>query len=88
MVAILLGTFYLGPRETAMMELSGKPGLKALADPSYLYSQPMNLIFGKIQVLMLFVTVFISAVKPWKRNKIGTESRPGDLKTGFPSPDQ
>lgn len=66
-VAILFGTFYLGPWETTMMEISGKLGLKALTDPDYLYNQRMNLVFGTVQVLILVVTVFISVFKPWKK---------------------
>lgn len=66
-VAILFGTFYLGPWETTMMEISGKLGLKALTDPGYLHNQRMNLVFGTAQVLILFVTVFISVFKPWKK---------------------
>ena len=65
--AILFGTFYLGPWETVMMEISGRLGISALSDPSYLYNQQMNLIFGALQCLVLMVTVFISIFKPWKK---------------------
>lgn len=64
--AILFGTFFLGPWETAMMEISGRLGLLSLGDPSYLYSQKMNLVFGSIQCLVLIITLFISIFKPWK----------------------
>ena len=64
--AILFGTFYLGPWETNMMEISGKRGLSSLNDPAYLYNQKMNLIFGCLQCLILMITVFISIFKPWK----------------------
>ena len=67
--AILFGTFYLGPWETTMMEISGKLGLTALQDPSYLYNQRMNLIFGALQCLVLLATVFISVFKPWKKSQ-------------------
>jgi len=67
--AILFGTFYLGPWETAMMEISGKLGLSALSDPSYLYSQKMNLVFGALQCLVLMITAFISIFKPWRKKK-------------------
>lgn len=69
--AILFGTFFLGPWETAMMEISGKIGISSLSDPAYLYNQKMNLVFGAIQVLVLVVTVFISIFKPWKSGKKG-----------------
>jgi hypothetical protein len=65
--AILFGTFYLGPWETAMMEISSKLGMSALTDPDYLYNQKMNLIFGTLQCMVLMVTVFISIFKPWRR---------------------
>lgn len=67
--AILFGTFYLGPWETAMMEISGRLGLASLNDPAYLYNQKMNLFFGAFQCLILMITVFISVFKPWKKKK-------------------
>ena len=67
--AILFGTFYLGPWETEMMDISGKLGLDALKDEAYLYNQAMNLWFGLLQVLFLVLTVFISVFKPWKNLK-------------------
>jgi hypothetical protein len=66
-VAILFGTFFLGPWETTMMEISGKLGISSLSNPEYLYNQKMNLIFGATQILVLMVTVFISIFKPWKK---------------------
>ncbi len=66
-VAILFGTFYLGPWETTMMEISEKLGMASLTDQAYLYNQKMNLFFGGIQCLILMVTVFISIFKPWKK---------------------
>jgi uncharacterized membrane protein len=67
--AIVFGTFFLGPWETAMMEISGKIGLVSLTDPAYLYNQKMNLMFGALQVLVLIITVFVSILKPWKSKK-------------------
>jgi uncharacterized membrane protein len=68
-MAILFGTFYLGPWETAMMEISGNLGMAALSDQDYLYNQKMNLIFGALQCLILMITVFISIFKPWRKKK-------------------
>lgn len=68
-VAILFGTFYLGPWETNMMEISGKLGMESLVNSDYLYNQRMNLIFGTVQCLILLITVFISIFKPWKKRK-------------------
>jgi uncharacterized membrane protein len=67
--AILFGTFYLGPWETKMMEISGELGMSALNDSSYLYNQKMNLLFGSLQCLVLMITVFISIFKPWGKRK-------------------
>jgi uncharacterized membrane protein len=67
--AILFGTFFLGPWETNMMEISGKLGLSSLNDPVYLYNEKMNMIFGTVQVFILLTTIFISIFKPWKSKK-------------------
>ena len=71
--AILFGTFFLGPWETTMMEISGKLGMSSLNDQSYLYNQKMNGIFGGIQCIALMITVFISIFKPWKKKKSKTK---------------
>lgn len=68
-VAILFGTFFLGPWETAMMDISGKLGMTSLSNSEYLYNEKMNLIFGTIQVLVLTITIFISIFKPWKSRR-------------------
>ncbi|MEI8187028.1 MAG: hypothetical protein WCG19_10060 [Chlorobiaceae bacterium] len=72
--AIVFGTFFLGPWETAMMEISGKTGLSSLTDSAYLYNQKMNVIFGSLQVLVLMITIFVSILKPWKPKKETTEN--------------
>jgi len=68
--AILFGTFFLGPWETAMMEISGTPGIAVLTDEAYRYNERMNLIFGGIQCLVLLCTVFVSVFKPWRRKRL------------------
>ena len=65
-LAILFGTFFLGPWETAMMNISGELGLEALGDQEYLYNQRMNLWFGTLQAMTLVFTVWISVFKPWR----------------------
>ncbi|KZK74982.1 MAG: hypothetical protein A3K90_00450 [Pelodictyon luteolum] len=67
--AILFGTFFLGPWETAMMDISGRIGTSALRDAGYQYNQLMNFVFGIVQVAVLVVTVFVSVFKPWNRKK-------------------
>ena len=64
--AILFGTFFLGPWETAMMNISAELGLAALTDQEYLYNQRMNLWFGTLQCVVLLFTVWISVFKPWR----------------------
>ena len=73
--AILFGTFFLGPWETTMMQISEKLRPTSLNDQAYLYNERMNIIFGTIQVLILLVTIFISVLKPWKRTKAQQEGR-------------
>jgi uncharacterized membrane protein len=72
--AILFGTFFLGPWETNMMEISGKLGMLSLNDQSYLYNQEMNFVFGGIQCAVLIITVFISILKPWKNKKLKSKN--------------
>ena len=67
--AILFGTFFLGPWEANMMEISGKLGMESLGDIAYRYNERMNLVFGTFQVLILMGTIFISILKPWKSKK-------------------
>jgi hypothetical protein len=67
--AILFGTFFLGPWESAMMKIYGKMGMPSLSDQSYLYNEKMNAFFGTIQALLLMVTNFISIFKPRKKTK-------------------
>ncbi len=64
--AIVFGTFWLGPWETAMMDISGRLGLAALGDEAYLYNERMNLVFGSLQCAVLMAVVFVSVFKPWK----------------------
>ncbi len=76
--AILFGTFFLGPWETSMMEISGEIGISSTSDPAYLYNEKMNLIFGAIQVTVLMITIFISIFKPWKSKKRKKEATTHD----------
>ena len=69
LTAIVFGTFFLGPWETAMMDISSRIGMASLQNPAYLYNQQMNLIFGTFQVTVLLITVFVSILKPWKSKK-------------------
>lgn len=64
--AVLFGTFYLGPWETAMMELTGELGSEALTDAQYIRSQELNFQWGTVQVGVLLLTVWLSVFKPFR----------------------
>jgi len=69
--AILFGTFFLGPWETAIMEISGTLGRAPLNDQSYLYNQKMNVIFGGIQCIVLMIHgIYFHLLSPGKKEKI------------------
>lgn len=65
-VTSLIGTFFLGPWEVGMVNISDEIGLAALQDVNYLYNQKMYLIFGALLSILVLVTIFISVFKPWK----------------------
>ena len=69
--AIVSGTFFLGPWEASVVEISGRLGMAAIDDPNYTHKLKMNVIFGSLQALVILITVFISILKPWKRKKTG-----------------
>ena len=73
--AILFGTFFLGPWETAIMNISGELGLAALIDQQYLHTQRMNLWFGTLQCVVLLFTVWISVFNPWRSASRKTRRR-------------
>ena len=75
--AIVFGTFFLGPWETTMMQISGRLGQASLSDQAYIYNERMNIMFGTVQVLVLLVTIFISTFKPWKPKKTRSDGTSG-----------
>ena len=69
-VAILFGTFYLGPWVNGMEAISAVERMAALQNPIYINSVKMSGYFGALQAFTLIVAVFISVFKPWgKRDK-------------------
>jgi hypothetical protein len=64
---VLSGTFFLGPWETNMVNISGQLGADALVDAEYLSSMYLNFWLGVVQIVLLIFIIFISALKPWKR---------------------
>ena len=63
---VLSGTFFLGPWETTMVEISGELGGSALLDTKYTSSMYLNFWFGIVQVVLIIFAMFISVFKPWK----------------------
>lgn len=67
---IIFGTFWLYPWGNVAEEISSKQGLAALSNPVYLFDAKGVLIGGLIQVLLLFVIITISVLKPWGRRAV------------------
>jgi len=63
---ILSGTFFLGPWETAMLNISHQSGDTALMNVGYLSSMRLNFWFGIVQLILLIFAMFISVFKPWR----------------------
>lgn len=66
-LCILSGTFFLGPWETAMVNISHQSGDASLLDGKYLSSMYLNFWFGIVQLVLLIFAMFISVFKPWKQ---------------------
>ena len=67
---VLSGTFFLGPWETDMVNISSQLGADSLTDGKYLSSMYLNFWLGVVQIALLIFVIFISALKPWKRREI------------------
>jgi hypothetical protein len=52
-----------------MTYLAKTQGLAALVDPVYSHNRNMLFLFGTFQAMTLIFAVFISALKPWGKNK-------------------
>jgi len=66
---VIFGTFLLGPWMSGLAHISREQGLTALNDPGFLHNRERLMIFGTFQVSTLLFAVFITTLKPWKRNK-------------------
>jgi hypothetical protein len=64
---IVFGTFWLFPWGNAASRLSEQEGLQALDNPIYGFDARGVLLGTIIQVLILFVIIAISVLKPWGR---------------------
>jgi hypothetical protein len=66
---IIFGTFWLGPWINSLPPISAALGLGALSDTIYIHNKMMNTWLGSIQVFTLVFAVFISVLKPWKKQR-------------------
>ena len=63
---VLSGTFWLGPWEATMVEISAKVGDAALSDAKYVSTMQLYFWLGVLQIALLLFALFISVFKPWK----------------------
>ena len=63
--AILFGTFFLGPWEKLLMDLSGDASVNIFSNVTYQETQLLHFGFGTLQVAVLLLTVYLSVYKPW-----------------------
>src|SRR5512143_798269 len=77
-IAILIGTFCLGPWQLKMVELSRQPQHILMADASYNLIRILYTTVAFIQVVMLILIVTISALKPWGK-RLPRQTEPGKV---------
>jgi hypothetical protein len=65
---VLFGTFFLGPWLNALPPIALEKGMGALLDPVYAHNHKMLLLWGSFQVSTLVFAVFVTVLKPWKKN--------------------
>jgi uncharacterized membrane protein len=66
---ILVGTFYLGPMTTEMVDISKELGLAALRNEGFLTRWQIGLGAGVINCALLFIAFIVSTLKPWKNKR-------------------
>jgi uncharacterized membrane protein len=66
---ILVGTFYLGPMVTNMLEISEIKRIAALEDPYYQYGLAVGSWVSILNTSLLIIAVIVSVYKPWKNVK-------------------
>ncbi|PNW40428.1 UNVERIFIED_CONTAM: hypothetical protein BEN50_14840 [Euhalothece sp. KZN 001] len=74
---IIFGTFWLFPWGHATARISEQEGLKALNNAIYRFDAEGVLLGTAIQVLVLFVIIGISTLKPWGRRSIQNKKQSG-----------
>lgn len=66
---MLFGIFFLAPWDAVLLEQSQMNGLAALENPSYIHSHQMLLWFGTLQAAVVIFALFISSLRPWRRER-------------------
>uniref|UniRef100_Q3AU88 DUF2269 domain-containing protein n=1 Tax=Chlorobium chlorochromatii (strain CaD3) TaxID=340177 RepID=Q3AU88_CHLCH len=67
LLIIVVGTFYLGPLTSDLLQIADAERLAALQNPSYIFGQTVTMWAAVINTLLLSVALFFSVYKPWKR---------------------
>jgi hypothetical protein len=70
-VAIVFGTFRIGPWINAMTSISATERLQALQNPLYMFDN-QGIIWGGLAInLTLLIIIAVSLLKPWGRRLVG-----------------
>ena len=67
---VIFGTFWLGPWVNRLPSISKAIGLEALSHPGFVHSTTMVKYWGTFQLGTLIFAVFISILKPWKKQRV------------------
>jgi len=68
-VAILFGTFFLGPWVNELAAFTKEFGAVSVVESRFQFLMTRHTLWGGVQTMILIATVFISAVKPWGKQK-------------------
>jgi len=66
LLIIVVGTFYLGPMVTELLEMADAKRAAVLQDPKYLQGHTIGLCAAIVNSILLILAVFFSVYKPWK----------------------
>jgi len=68
-LAILFGTFFLGPWVNELTALTDEFRTVSVVERRFQVLMSRHTLWGGVQTMILIAVVFISAVKPWGRKK-------------------
>jgi uncharacterized membrane protein len=66
---IIISIIYLGPVSPNLIKISGKLGLEALTDETYVSYFTRLTIFNPINIFLFLFMAYISQFKPWGKRK-------------------